>query len=152
MKNSHFKQVPFAAPSTRENRKRPDEAPEVPTPVPTPRARKIPAGLDNAMKMLRVLVDQNALLQLLQQNLRFTLFLVAIALLYIWNSHQAERQARKADRLLRELRELRTEYMTLGAQLSTSRQQSNIALVVDSMGLKPSKQPPYKLIVPAAEE
>lgn len=100
------------------------------------------------LKHLRVLVDQNSFLAMLQKNLRFTIFLTVVSGLYIWNSHQAEKQAREADRLQKELRELKTEYMTLSAQLSTSRRQSQIAQVVDSLGLKPADQPPFKLMVP----
>ncbi len=94
---------------------------------------------------------QNNLLAFVQRNLKFLLFLTAIGLMYVWNAHQAERQARQADALSRELRELKTEYMTLNAQLSVARQQSQIAQRVDSMGLKPLDRPPYTLVVTPKE-
>ena len=94
---------------------------------------------------------QNNLLAFVQRNLKFLLFLTAIGLVYVWNAHQAERQARQADALSRELRELKTEYMTLNAQLSVARQHSQIAQRVDSMGLKPLDRPPYTLVVTPKE-
>ena len=83
--------------------------------------------------------------RLLQANLIYVIFLVSIGLLYIWNSHFAEKQVRKAEQLQRELRDLKSEYMTLNAQLSNARQQSEIAKRVSSMGLEELKAPPYKL-------
>lgn len=94
-----------------------------------------------------VLTGKFSLLQLIQENLHFTLFLVGICMVYIWNSHQAERLARRASELDHELKELRTEQLDLSAQLSVKRQLSQVAELVDSLGLKPLVQPPMKLEV-----
>lgn len=83
--------------------------------------------------------------RLLQANITYVMFLVVIGLLYIWNSHFAEKQVRKAEYLQRELRDLKSEYMTLNAQLSKARQQSEIAKRVVPMGLEELKTPPFKL-------
>lgn len=87
-----------------------------------------------------------------QRNLRFLAFLTLVGLAYIWNSHRAERLAREATNLQNEMRELKTEYMTLSADLSTRRQQSQVAQVVDSLRLEPPSKPPYILYVPAGDE
>jgi cell division protein FtsL len=135
-------------PLGRQNRLVPPPPAAAPTPPPAPARKPLRNPLAPVLAALRVLVDQNTFLAMLQKNLRFAIFLTVMSGLYIWNSHQAEKQAREADRLQKELRELKTEYMTLSAQLSTSRQQSQIARVVDSLGLKPAMQPPFKLSVP----
>ena len=82
---------------------------------------------------------------LLQNNLFFTLFLTLIGLLYIWNSHRAEKLGRYSETLQRNIRELKSEYMTLNANISLSRSESEIAAVVDSFGLKPLEHSAYKL-------
>lgn len=83
----------------------------------------------------------------LQRNLAFTIFLVCIGLGYIWTANYAEKQARRAEALKQELKELKSEYMTLNARLSVRRKQSQVARVVDSLGLEPLHEPPYKLIL-----
>jgi hypothetical protein len=86
---------------------------------------------------------------LLTRNLAFGIFLTMVALAHVWNSHYAERQARQADQMQRDLKELKSEYMTLNAFLSKHRQQSEIAPAVDTLlGLRPLSQPPYVLPVP----
>lgn len=82
-----------------------------------------------------------------QKNFAFSLFLTFLALVYIWNSHYAEHQSRKAEKLMQEIKELKSEYMTSNAQISQNRKHSEIVAVVDTLGLKPLVEPPYKLIV-----
>ena len=88
----------------------------------------------------------------LQRNLLFTLFLVGIGLAYIYTANYAEKQARRAETLKDELKELKSEYMTLNARLSVRRKQSQVARVVDSLGLEPLRHPPYKLIIQDEDE
>lgn len=117
--------------------------------------RTQPSELNKAWQAVRgqfggawdILTGRLSLLQLIQENLLFTLFLTGIGLVYIWNSHQAERQARAATLLEKEIRDLKTEYMTLNAQLSISRQQSRVEELVDSLGLESPTRPPVKLEV-----
>lgn len=85
------------------------------------------------------------LLALLDSNLTFATFVAAVLILFIWNSHLAEKKARHADALRLEIKELKSEYMTLGARLSTRRQQSEISRHADSLGLRLPDEPPYKL-------
>jgi len=89
---------------------------------------------------------RNPVLHLLQRNMVFSIYLTAIGLFYIWNAHYAEKQVRVVDGLEEEIRELKSEYMTLNAQLSKSRKQSEIVPAVDSLlGLKPLSNPPFVL-------
>lgn len=77
--------------------------------------------------------------------LRFTLFLVAIALVYIWNSHRAEKQVRMVQSLENEVRELKSDYSNLGAELSYSTRRSVLEERVDSLQLVKMDKPPYLL-------
>lgn len=130
----------------------PEKKPRKAAPTPNLPLGAVGAALRQVGSQLRggwdLLTGRVSLLQLIQQNLLFTVFLTCIGLVYIWNSHQAERQARAATQLEREIRELKTEYLTLNAQLSISRQQSRVETLVDSLGLEPPERPPVKLEVP----
>ncbi len=84
--------------------------------------------------------------EIIEKNLLFALFLTGIGLLYIWNTHRAERIARYSDQLQREIRELKSEYMTLHAQMSLNRRQTDMMRIIDSLKLKPMEQPPFRLI------
>lgn len=75
----------------------------------------------------------------------FILFICAIGLVYIANSHFAERQIRKRDALLKEVKEMKTLYHIADASLSMARKQSHISMGVDSLGLKKLVRAPYKL-------
>lgn len=128
--------------------------PDAPTPKVPPKPAAPPrwAAFRYAQRQVRtawgIVSGRLSLLELIQANLVFTVFLVGIGMVYVWNSHQAERQARRVAALERELQDLKTEYTTLNAQLSTARQQSQVALLVDSLGLEPPARPPLKLEVP----
>lgn len=80
-------------------------------------------------------------------NMPFVLWLTLIAMVYIYNGHIAERQARKLDKLQEDLKELKSEYMTVNAELSVYRKQTALKTLVDSIGLRPLDKPPYKLPV-----
>ncbi|MCS6904862.1 MAG: FtsL-like putative cell division protein [Bacteroidia bacterium] len=90
--------------------------------------------------------------KIVKNNIIFAIFLTLIGLLYIRNSHFAAQQADKAQKLQRELKELKAEYLTLSAELSRLKRQSMVMQRVDSLGLKPLRQPPYYLIVEKKDE
>lgn len=80
-----------------------------------------------------------------QRNLAFSIFMTALGLVYVWNAHDVQRRARYVDELQKQLKEYKSEYMTINAELSVRRKQSNVRTVVDSIGLKPLSAPPFKL-------
>ena len=84
---------------------------------------------------------------LLDSNLTFSAFCTVLLIVFIWNSHVAESKARKADSYRLEIKELKSEHMTLSARLSTRRQQSEISRFADSLGLRLPDEPPYKLVL-----
>lgn len=89
----------------------------------------------------------NNFFHLLEQNLAFALFLSAIGFVYIWNAHFAERQAREVEEMRRDLKELKSEYMTLSAKQSRLQKQTQILKKADALKLEPLEKPPYKLAV-----
>lgn len=101
--------------------------------------------VENKPKKKKIEKSSNSIFSFVEKRLFFSLFLTAIGLFYIWNAHYAEKQARYAEGLRQELKELKSEYMTLNAELSVSRTQSQIANIVDSLGLKSLTEPPFKL-------
>jgi hypothetical protein len=87
-------------------------------------------------------------LTLLERNLVFAAFLTLIGVIYIWNTHRAEKHARQAEALSQQVRELESEYNTLNAQLARSRRVSAILELSDTLGLSVPSVPPIKLEVP----
>ena len=77
--------------------------------------------------------------------LKFVVFLVVVGLVYIWNAHMAEKQVRRKDQLNREIRELKSEYSTLNADMSFGTRQTEIAGRVDTLGLTILVEPPFDL-------
>ena len=67
--------------------------------------------------------------------LRFFIFIVFIGLIYIWNSHLAEKQVIKEDKLKREIRDLRMHYISLESGLSEQKKPSVVTDSVRSKGL-----------------
>lgn len=77
----------------------------------------------------------------------YIFFLTLIALIYIANSYYAERTVRDIDAVTKELRTLRTEYITGKSELMIVSKQSEVARSVASQGLKESVEAPKKIIV-----
>jgi hypothetical protein len=79
------------------------------------------------------------------------LYLTAIGIFYIGNSHYAEKTIRKIDRLQVEVEDLRADYTTLKAQTMFASKQSEMARSVRPLGLKESLKPPHKIVVKKGE-
>lgn len=80
------------------------------------------------------------------QNLPFLFFLVFLAGIYIWNTHYTVKTISEINKLEKELKELRWEYMTNHAELMNVSKQSEVAKMVEPIGLKELDKPPYKII------
>ena len=81
----------------------------------------------------------------------FMFFLTVLSLVYIANSYYAERTVRDIDKISKELKELRSEYITGKSDLMYSSKQSNVALKTADIGVKESLIPPSKIIVSQKE-
>ncbi|HEY0656694.1 MAG TPA: FtsL-like putative cell division protein [Chryseosolibacter sp.] len=79
------------------------------------------------------------------------LFVMVLGLLYIGNTHHAEKTVRKINNIQAEVEDLRADYTTLKSNLMFSSKQSEVAKRVRSYGLKESLTPPYKVVVEKSE-
>jgi len=75
------------------------------------------------------------------------LFVIALGLIYISNTHYAEKTVRRINAMQAEVEDLRADYTTLKADLMFASKQSEVARKVSVMGLKESLKPPYKVVV-----
>lgn len=80
-------------------------------------------------------------------KVRFILFLAALGLIYIANNHFAEKKIREIDRLRTLNKELSFDYLRMKTQLNEKKRASYLAERLKTYGIKPSVEPPQKLIV-----
>jgi hypothetical protein len=78
----------------------------------------------------------------------FLLFLAGIGLVFIANSYYAERTIRDIDAVAKELKTLRTEYITGKSELMMICKQSEVARAVAPLGLLEPTEAPRKIILP----
>lgn len=83
----------------------------------------------------------------LVKSMPFVFFLMAIALFYIANSYEAERVIREIDKTGKELKVLRTEYISVKSELMFTSKQSEVARMASSFGIQESKTAPMKIVV-----
>jgi hypothetical protein len=79
------------------------------------------------------------------------LFVMALGLLYIGNTHYSEKTVRKINNIQAEVEDLRADYTTLKADLMFSSKQSEVARKVKAYGLEESLTPPFKVVVEESE-
>jgi len=76
------------------------------------------------------------------RNVRFFLFLAALAVVYIYNGHYADKTIRNNNKVSNDLKELQYEYKTLKIELMFRSNQSELAKAVAPLGLKEIVVPP----------
>lgn len=81
------------------------------------------------------------------QYLPKILFVVLLSLIYISNTHYAEKTTRQIDRAQSEVEDLRADFTTLKSDVMFASKQSEVARRVKPLGLEESLNPPYKVIV-----
>ena len=79
--------------------------------------------------------------------LPFILYLMAVALFYIGNTHYAEKTIRKIDKIKVETEDLRADYTTLKSDYMEASKQSEVGRKVAPAGLVESSSPPYQIEV-----
>ncbi|MGB3617586.1 MAG: FtsL-like putative cell division protein [Catalinimonas sp.] len=111
-----------------------------------------PRGQSKLQQRLRSLPGMDALRRgfTIEQVPRL-LFLVFLGILYIANSHAADRSYRRLSKLRALVEELRVDYTTLQADYMFSAKQSEVARRVESIGLIESNRPPRKVVVKPEE-
>jgi hypothetical protein len=79
------------------------------------------------------------------------LFVMFLGLLYISNTHHAEKTVRKINAMHAEVEDLRADYTTLKSDLMFASKQSEVARKVKALGLHESLKPPFKIEVEEGE-
>jgi hypothetical protein len=77
----------------------------------------------------------------------YIIFVAFLALVYIANRHFAENNIRDIDRLSKEVKELSWDFKTTKADLMLKSTQTEVAKLVDTLGLKESVEPPHKIVI-----
>ena len=78
-------------------------------------------------------------------NIPFFLFLSALAVLYIYNGHHADKLVRKIADSERNIKELEYEYKSTKSEVIFRSKASELAKAVEPLGLKELKGPPVLL-------
>jgi hypothetical protein len=82
----------------------------------------------------------------------FVFFITLLALIYIANSYYAEKTIREIDSTGKEIKELRSSFISVQSELMMKSKQTEVLNAVQQIGLKQSLQPPQKIIVKADNE
>ena len=83
--------------------------------------------------------------------LPYMLFVTVIGILYIANGYYAEKTVRSLYKTTSDLKELRSEYITIKSDLNYLSKQSQVALATESLGIKESVVSPSKIVVTKKE-
>ncbi len=78
-------------------------------------------------------------------------FITVFGIIYIGNSHYAEKTIRIIDKIQLEVENLRADYTTLKADYMFDSKQSEVARKVASRGLHESQKPPFKIQIKRGE-
>jgi hypothetical protein len=79
------------------------------------------------------------------KNIPFFLFLSALAIIYIYNGHYADKLIRKIGTSEKNIKELEYEYKTIKSEVIFRSKASEMVKAVEPMGLKEIKVPPVLL-------
>jgi hypothetical protein len=97
----------------------------------------------NAIDNISILPGQNFSARLIP----YTLFMLGIALVYIANSYYSEKTVREIDKIGRELKTLRSEYISGRSELMFNSKQSEVAKSVAPLGVVESTEAPRKIVL-----
>ncbi|MBS1653819.1 MAG: hypothetical protein JSU05_03160 [Bacteroidetes bacterium] len=74
--------------------------------------------------------------QSIVKQVPFFLFLAALAVLYIYNGHYADKTIRRINQTAKEVKELQYEYKTVKSEVMFRSKQSELVKAVEPLGLK----------------
>jgi hypothetical protein len=83
--------------------------------------------------------------QSIVKQLPFILFLAVLAVIYIYNGHQADKVSRNIDQLTRDVKELKWEYVSKKKVVMFMSKPSEVAKAAAPLGLKELEQSPVVL-------
>jgi hypothetical protein len=104
------------------------------------------AGLERRLKLETYFEDGFPI-----KNVPKILFVLLIGLLYISNTHYADKATREINRAQTEVEDLRADFTTLKSDMMFATKQSEVARRVKELGLEESMKPPYKIVVEKGE-
>ncbi|MCU7547745.1 FtsL-like putative cell division protein [Chitinophagaceae bacterium LB-8] len=84
--------------------------------------------------------------QAIVRQIPFFLFLAALAVVYIYNGHSADKTVRAISKTNKELKELQYEYKTVKGEVLFRSKQSELVKAVEPLGLKELTISPVVLI------
>lgn len=84
-------------------------------------------------------------------NMPYLLFVAGLMLFYIGYGYWTERTVRELDRTSSDLKEMRSEYITVRSHLERAERQSQVADDIGGMGLRESRVPPMRIGVDKRE-
>ncbi|NND95425.1 MAG: hypothetical protein HKN45_11215 [Flavobacteriales bacterium] len=84
-------------------------------------------------------------------HMPFMLFIVGVSILYISYGYHAESTVKRMYQLETELKDIKSQDLTLKSDLEQVKQQSNVAYAIKAMGLKESVVQPFKVKVKEGE-
>lgn len=76
----------------------------------------------------------------------FFIYLIIIGIVYITNGNIADKKIREINKLNKELKELRAQYIITKSELMFLSKQSEIAKRTEALGIKESTQQPYLIL------
>ena len=84
--------------------------------------------------------------QSLVKQVPFFLFLSALAVVYIYNGHYADKTIRNINRTAKEVKELQWEYKQVKSEVMFQSKQSELVKAVEPLGLKELTEAPVVLV------
>lgn len=103
-------------------------------------------GIENKLRLERYFEEGFPV-----KHLPKILFGLLLGILYISNTHYAEKTIRKISSMQAEVEDLRADYTTLKSDLMFASKQSQVAKKVKDYGLRESLTPPHKVEVDKGE-
>jgi Bacteriodetes cell division protein (FtsL-like) len=104
------------------------------------------SGLENRLKLETYFEEGFPV-----KHLPKILFGVFLGLVYISNTHYAEKTTREINKSQSEVEDLRADFTTMKADVMFASKQSEVARRVKALGLKESNKPPFKIVVEKGE-
>lgn len=84
--------------------------------------------------------------EVVANNIKYFILLIFIGLIYITNTNIADKKIRDINKLNKELKELRSEYIITKSELMFLSKQSELAKRVEPLGLKETTQQPFLIV------
>jgi len=81
------------------------------------------------------------------KNWGFIIFLLVLSLIMITSSHKIDMKVQKIGKLIRQNKELRSEFVATRSRLMKMKMESTVVKKIKEAGLFPSENPPTKIIV-----